>query len=268
MAAPTPTDVQNPVRVERDGAVARIVLDRPPANAYDVDFLRSFGSAVDDVRLDEEVRCVLLESSSEKFFSAGADMTVFQRASVRRRAMTVLIAHEVFRKLEQSPLLFIAVITGHCLGGGLEWALACDLRFASRGDYRLGLPETSLGLLPGSGGTQRLPRLIGLGRAMDLIASARTITPQEAFDLGMVNRLLETPEDTRAAALAYARTVATQASESIGRAKIATSLGSGESLDAGLALEREAMVRVFETHDAAEGIAAFLEKRRAHFQGR
>ena len=99
-------------------------------------------------RLDEEAHCVLLESASERFFSAGADVAVFQRSSVRRRAMTVLIAHEVFRKLEQSPLLFIAVITGHCLGGGFEWALACDLRFASRGEYRLGLPETSLGLLP------------------------------------------------------------------------------------------------------------------------
>lgn len=268
MAARTPAKGHAAVRVEHEGAVARIVLDRPPANAYDVDFLRSFGSAVDDVRLDERVHCVLLESASERFFSAGADVGVFQRSSVRRRAMTVLIAHEVFRKLEQSPLLFIAVITGHCLGGGFEWALACDLRFASRGDYRLGLPETSLGLLPGSGGTQRLPRLIGLGRAMDLIVSARTITPEEALDLGVVNRLLETTEATRAAALAYARKVAGQASESIGRAKIATSLGSGESLDAGLALEREAMVRVFETHDATEGISAFLEKRQAHFEGR
>ena len=268
MAAPTPAKTRAGVLVEHDGAVARIVLDRPPANTYDVDFLRAFGSAVDDVRLDEEVRCVLLESASEKFFSAGADVGVFQRSSVRRRAMTVLIAHEVFRKLEQSPLLFIAVITGHCLGGGFEWALACDLRFASRGDYRLGLPETSLGLLPGSGGTQRLPRLIGLGRAMDLIVSARTITPQESLDLGVVNRLLDTPEEARTAALAYARKVASQASESIGRAKVATSLGSGESLDAGLALEREAMVRIFETHDATEGINAFLEKRKAHFEGR
>ena len=268
MATPTAANAHAGVRVEREGGVARIILDRPPANTYDVDFLRAFGSAVDDVRLDEEARCVLLESASEKFFSAGADVGVFQRSSVRRRAMTVLIAHEVFRKLEQSPLLFIAVITGHCLGGGFEWALACDLRFASRGEYRLGLPETSLGLLPGSGGTQRLPRLIGLGRAMDLIVSARTITAEDAFDLGVVNRLLETPAEARAAALAYAQKVAGAASESIGRAKVATSLGSGESLDAGLALEREAMVRVFETHDAAEGITAFVEKRQAHFEGR
>ncbi len=267
MAARTPAKPRPAVRVEHEGAVARIVLDRPPANTYDADFLRSFGGAVDDVRLDESVRCVLLESASERFFSAGADVAVFQRSSVRRRAMTVLIAHEVFRKLEQSPLLIIAVISGHCLGGGFEWALACDLRFASRGDYKLGLPETSLGLLPGSGGTQRLPRLIGLSRAMDLIVSARTLTPDEAFDLGVVNRLLDTPEAARAAALAYARKVAGQASESIGRAKVATSLGSGETLDAGLALEREAMVRIFETHDAAEGITAFLEKRHPHFEG-
>lgn len=254
--------------MERTGAVARVILDRPPANTYDADFLRALGAAIDDVRLDEEVRCVLVESASDRFFSAGADLGEFQRSSVRRRGMTVLIAHEVFRKLEQSPLLFIAVVNGHCLGGGFELALACDLRFASRGTYRLGLPETGLGLLPGSGGTQRLPRLIGLSRALEMIASARTIEPDEAHRLGIVNRLLDTPEDCTAAALDYARTVASGASESVGRAKVAASLGSGETLDAGLALEREAMTRVFETHDAAEGIDAFLEKRPPHFTGR
>ncbi|MGH2929556.1 MAG: enoyl-CoA hydratase/isomerase family protein, partial [Solirubrobacteraceae bacterium] len=225
------------VRLEREAAVARIVLDRPPANSYDVDFLREFGSAVDDARLDEEVGCVVVESVTERFFSAGADVATFKRSSVRRRAMTVLIAHEVFRKMEQSPLLFIAVVNGHCLGGGFELSLACDLRFASRGDYRFGLPETGLGLLPGSGGTQRLPRLIGLSRALDLIASARTFSPEEALRLGVVNRLLDTPQECRQAALDYARTVAASASESIGRAKVAAVRGSGETLDAGLALE-------------------------------
>lgn len=257
-----------PVRLERDGAVARIVLERPPVNSYDAGFLREFGSAIDDARLDEEVRCVLVESALATTFSAGADVLAFKQASIRRRAMTVLISHEVFRKMEHSPLLFIGVVNGHCLGGGFELALACDLRFASRGSYQLGLPETGLGLLPGSGGTQRLPRLIGLSRALDLIASARTISPEEAFDLGIVNRLLDTAEACSAAALDYARKVASSASESIGQAKVAASLGSGETLDAGLALEREAMVRVFETQDAAEGISAFVEKRPAQFVGR
>ncbi|MFZ0216003.1 MAG: enoyl-CoA hydratase-related protein [Candidatus Dormiibacterota bacterium] len=256
------------IRLEKDGAVGRIILDRPPANTYDVELLRAFGSAVDDARVDEDVHAVLVESASPRFFSAGADVAVFKEASVRRRAMTVLIAHEVFRKLEQTPLLFVAAISGHCLGGGFELALACDLRFAAAGDYRLGLPETSLGLLPGSGGTQRLPRLIGQSRALDLIASARTITPQEALELGAVDRLLDSPEACHQAALDYCHQVAAGAAESIGRAKLAVSLGTGVSLDAGLALEREAMVRVFETHDADEGIAAFLEKRPPHFEGR
>lgn len=256
------------VRVERTGAVARMILDRPPANTYDADFLRAFGAAVDDLRLDEEVRAVLVESASDRFFSAGADLGEFQRSSVRRRSMTVLIAHEVFRKLEQTPLLFIAVVNGHCLGGGFELALACDLRFASRGAHRLGLPETGLGLLPGSGGTQRLPRLIGLSPALELIASARTIDPDEAHRLGILNRLFDTPAECTAGALDYAQTVASGAAESIGRAKVAASLGSGETLDAGLALEREVMTRLFETHDANEGIAAFVEKRPPHYTGR
>lgn len=255
------------LRVERDGAVARLILDRPPANAFDTDLVRAFGAAVDDVRLDEGVRCVLVESASERFFSAGADVRELQGASTRRRSMRVLIAHEVLRKLEQTPLLFLAVINGHCLGGGFELALACDLRFASRGEYRLGLPETGLGLLPGWGGTQRLPRLTGLPRALDLIATARTLDPEEAHRLGIVDHLLDTPDACAAAALDYARKIAAGATESIGQAKLATTLGAGQPLDAGLALERQATTHIYTTHDAAEGINAFLQKRPPNLTG-
>src|SRR5215472_16653623 len=175
------------IQLEREGAVGIVVLDRPPANSYDYGFLRELSSAVDDARYDDEVRAVVVASASDRFFSAGADVGAFRAGSPSQRAMTALLAHEVFRKFEHTPMLFVAAIAGHALGGGLELALACDLRFAARGSYRLGLPEVTLGLFPGSGGTQRLPRLVGLARGLDMIATGRAVTPEEAHQLGLVN---------------------------------------------------------------------------------
>ena len=255
------------VRLERDGRVGVLVLDRPPANSYDYDFLRELGSAIDEARWDGEVRALVVTSASAKFFSAGADLGAFQAGSIRQRAMTALLAHEVFGKFERSPLLVIAAIAGHCLGGGFELALACDLRFAAEGEYRIGLPETSLGLFPGSGGTQRLPRIVGLAKGIDLIASAKTLTPVEAQALGLVDRLLPDAAACRAAAIEYASRVAEGPAEAIGRAKVVATQGHSAPLDLGLAMEREAIAKVFASGDAAEGIAAFTEKRKPEFKG-
>src|ERR1700745_2056639 len=172
------------VRLEKEGKVGIIVLDRPPANSYDYSFLRDFASAIDDARADGEVRNVVVTSASEKFFSAGADVGAFAAGTPRSRFMTALLAHEAFRKMESSPLVFIAAISGDCLGGGFELALACDLRFAAEGSYQIGLPEVNLGLFPGSGGTQRLPRLVGLSKGMDMILNATTLNPTQAQELG------------------------------------------------------------------------------------
>jgi enoyl-CoA hydratase/carnithine racemase len=256
------------VRLDRDGAVGIIVLDRPPANSYDYDFLRELGSAVDDARYDDGLRAVAVTSASDKFFSAGADVTAFQAGSANQRAMTALLAHEVFRKFENTPMVFVAAIAGHALGGGLELALACDRRFAARGSYRIGLPEVNLGLFPGSGGTQRLPRLVGLSRGIDLIANARTLSPEDAKELGIVDELYDDAATCRTAAIDYCAKLAAGPSEAIGRAKVVTSLGYAAPLDLGLALEREAIARVFVSEDALEGITAFGEKRRAQFKGR
>ena len=256
------------VRLERDGAVGIIVLDRPPANSYDYDFLRELGSAVDDARYDDELRAMVVASASDRFFSAGADVTAFQAGSANQRAMIPLLAHEVFRKFENTPMIFVAAIAGHALGGGLELALACDLRFAARGSYRIGLPEVNLGLFPASGGTQRLPRLIGLSKGMDLIVTARTLSPEDARDLGLVDQLYDDAAACRAAAIEYCAKLAAGPSEAIGRAKVVTSLGFGAPLDLGLALEREAIARVFVSEDAGEGITAFGEKRQPAFKGR
>ncbi len=256
------------VRLDRDGGVGIIVLDRPPANSYDYDFLRELAVAVDDARYDDELKAVVVTSASERFFSAGADVTAFQAGSANKRAMTALLAHEVFRKFENTPMVFVAAIAGHALGGGLELALACDLRFAARGSYRIGLPEVNLGLFPGSGGTQRLPRLVGLSRGIDLITNARTLSPEEAKDLGILDQLYDDAAACRAAALEYCAKLAAGPSEAIGRAKVVTSLGYAAPLDLGLALEREAIARVFVSDDAQEGITAFGEKRQPAFKGR
>lgn len=256
-----------PVRLEKEGAVGIIVLDRPPANSYDYEFLRAFAGAIDDARIDADIRAVLVTSASERFFSAGADVSAFAAGTARSRTMTALVAHEAFRKMENTPLVFIAVIAGHCLGGGFELALACDLRFAAEGVYQVGLPEVNLGLFPGSGGTQRLPRLVGLSKGLDLIANATTLKPAEAKELGLVDRLYPDAAACRQAAVEYAEKLAAGPSVAIGHAKLAITQGFGAPLDLGLAIEREAISRVFVSEDAEEGIKAFGEKRKADFKG-
>src|SRR6195256_4459299 len=257
-----------PVTLEKEGAVGIIVLDRPPANSYDYAFLRSFVSAVDDARVDPDIRAVLVTSASEKFFSAGADVSAFAAGTARSRVMTAIMAHEAFRKMENTPLVFIAVIAGHCLGGGFEMALACDLRFAAEGSYQIGLPEVNLGLFPGSGGTQRLPRLVGLSKGLDLIANAKTLKPAEARELGIVDRLFPDAAACRAGAIEYAAKLAAGPGVAIGHAKLAITQGYGAPLDMGLAIEREAIGRVFVSEDADEGIKAFTEKRKPEFKSR
>jgi enoyl-CoA hydratase/carnithine racemase len=256
-----------PVRLEKQGGVGILVLDRPPANSYDYAFLRSFASAVDDIRADEDVHAVVVTSASEKFFSAGADVSGFASGTARSRMMLALLAHETFRKMENTPIVFIAAISGHCLGGGFELALACDLRFASEGSYQIGLPEVNLGLFPGSGGTQRLPRLVGLSKGLDMIVTATTMRPAEAKEAGLVDRLFPDAAACRQGAIDYATKLAEGPTVATGHAKLAVTQGYGAPLDMGLAIEREAISRVFVSDDANEGIKAFGEKRKAEFKG-
>jgi len=256
-----------PVKLEKQGGIGVLVLDRPPANSYDYEFLRSFASAVDDVRADEDIHAVVVTSASEKFFSAGADVSYFASGTTRSRVMLALLAHESFRKMENTPILFIAAISGHCLGGGFELALACDMRFAAEGSYQIGLPELNLGLFPGSGGTQRLPRLVGLSRGLDMILNATTMPPAQAKEAGLVDRLFPDAAACREGAIEYATRIAAGPSVALGHAKVAVTQGYGAPLDLGLALEREAISRVFVSQDANEGIKAFGEKRKADFKG-
>ena len=253
------------VSKERDG-VALIHLNRPPANSYDRGFIDDLNQAIDDVRFDESVAAVVMTSDLPKFFSAGADIGMFRTATPRARAMTILHMHEVLLKMEHTPKVFIAAIGGHCLGGGLEIALANDFRFAAEGDYRLGVPEVTLGLLPGNGGTQRLPRLIGRQKAMELLLTGKPLDPKTAATLGIVDRLV--PADQLLPdAVAFAASLASGPTVAIGEIKLAAKQGVEMSLEGALALERGGIFRLFETADAKEGLDAFAQKRKPTWKG-
>src|SRR2546428_12481220 len=169
------------VSVTREqGGVALIQLNRPPANSYDRGFIDDLNAAVDEIRFDASIGAAVLTSDLPKFFSAGADIGMFRSVTPKARAMTILHMHEVLLKIEHTPKVFIAAIGGHCLGGGLEISLAADFRFAAEGEYRLGVPGGTLGLLPGNGGTQRLPPLLGRQEAMELLLTGKPPGPKSA----------------------------------------------------------------------------------------
>jgi enoyl-CoA hydratase/carnithine racemase len=255
------------VSVSREqGGVALIHLNRPPANSYDRRFIDDLNAAIDEVRFDEAIGAAVLTSDLAKFFSAGADIGMFRTVTAKTRAMTILHMHEVLLKMEHTPKVFIAAIGGHCLGGGLEIALATDFRFAAEGDYRLGVPEVTLGLLPGNGGTQRLPRLIGRQKAMELLLTGKPLDPRTAAEVGIIDRLFG-PDRLLPEAVGFAASLAAGPTLAIGEIKLAAKQGQEMSLEGALALERGGIFRLFETADAKEGLTAFAEKRKPTWKG-
>ncbi|MDX1688990.1 MAG: enoyl-CoA hydratase-related protein [Candidatus Promineifilaceae bacterium] len=255
------------VTFSKDGGVGFITLDRPPANSYEIDFMRQLDAAIEAARDDGDVKAVILRSASDRFFSAGADIKAFMANDTAGNMEMIRVAHAALAKMAAIPKIFVAAINGHALGGGLEMALACDLRFAAEGDYRMGLPEVTLGLLPGNGGTQRLPRLIGWNKALQMMITGEQVGPEEAAELGIVNRVIpadELQEETEA----YAQKIASGATLAIGAIKEAVYRGRHLDLDEALALERELIEPLFDTEDAAEGFAAFTEKRPPEYKGR
>src|SRR3954453_9936281 len=171
-------------------SVATVTLDNPPANSYDLAVMKAFAADV-DAAIASDARVVMVRSASEKFFSAGADVKKFLDGDVEANMEMIRTSQTTFRRMAAAEQVFIAYIAGHALGGGLEIALACDIRLAAPGGYKLGTPEVTLGLLPGNGGTQRLTRLIGPSRAMELLLTGRTFGPEEALQWGLVSALLE-----------------------------------------------------------------------------
>jgi enoyl-CoA hydratase/carnithine racemase len=244
-------------------ADGRLTLDKAPANSYDIGFMRELGEAVDAASADPDGRVVVVSSAAEKFFSAGADIKTFLAGDVEANMEMIRVAHDSLGRIAASDKLFVAWIEGHALGGGLEIALACDLRYGAGGGYRVGTPEVTLGLLPGNGGTQRLPRLIGLGPALDLLLTGRQLEPAEAQSLGVLSGLFEgrAQFDEHVAKLAGLPPLA------IAAIKRAAHEGSQMTLEDGLALERELIEQLFRSSDSREGLSAFTEKRAPAFTG-
>jgi enoyl-CoA hydratase/carnithine racemase len=252
-----------PVSYRPGGPVGEITLDNPPANSYDIGFMRELAEAIASANTDAGARVVVLRSASEKFFSAGADVKRFLANDVDANMEMIRLAHEALASIARSEKLFVAWIAGHALGGGLEMALACDLRYAAEGSFRLGTPEVTLGLLPGNGGTQRLPRIIGQGPALELLLTGRQVTPDEAQRLGIVSAVFASEDEFRA----HVEKLAAGPPLAVAEIKRAVYDGMDTTLDEGLALERELIEKLFRSQDATEGLTAFSEKRAPEFVG-
>ena len=240
-----------------------ITLDKPPANSYDIDYMRELAAAIEAADADAAVRVVVVRSASEKFFCAGADIKAFAANEVDANMDMIRLAHAALASMARSPKLFVACVAGHALGGGLEIALACDVRYAIEGRYRLGTPEVTLGILPGNGGTQRLPRLIGAGPALELLVTGRTVSPEEAQGLGIISKVFA----DQAAFDAHIDGLRALPPLSFANIKRAVFEGLEKPMDEALALERDLMEELFNTNDAREGVTAFSEKRTAEFTG-
>jgi enoyl-CoA hydratase/carnithine racemase len=253
------------IRVETDGAVATIRIDRPPANALARPVSEELDEAAAAVAADAEVRAAVVWGG-ERLFAAGADIKAMAEFGPEEIADDVGALERACRDLEAIPKPVIAAVNGYALGGGCEVALACDLRFAAE-NARLGLPEILLGIIPGSGGTQRLPRLIGLARARDLVLSGRQVGADEALAMGLVDRVVPGP-DAYPAALEEARRLAAGPTLAYAAAKRALAAAGDEPLTRGLEIEREVFVPLFATGDQKEGMRAFLDKRDPTFEGR
>lgn len=252
-----------------DGHVAVFTLTNPPANTYSHEMMRDLDDCVLKARFDPEVQVIVLTGAGEKFFCAGADISMLENADPTWKYYFCLHANETLSRLEQTPKLVIAALNGHTVGGGLEVALAADLRVAVTGGGKCGLPEVTLGVLPGTGGTQRLARMLGKAKAIELMATGRNFDFDEARQLGLVHETWPR-EEFMERVMEYARGFCTpgRAAMAVGHIKRAVQTGAELPLEYGLALERELQAKLFASDDAAEGLIAFGEKRAAEFRAR
>ncbi|HEX5603942.1 MAG TPA: enoyl-CoA hydratase/isomerase family protein [Pyrinomonadaceae bacterium] len=252
----------------KDG-VALITLNDPPANTYSYEMMQELDRAILDARMDEAVQVIVITGKDEKFFCAGADIQMLANVTPAYKYYFCLHANETLNRLEQTPKLVIAAINGHCVGGGLEVAMAADIRVARKGAGKMGLPEVSLGVLPGTGGTQRLVRMIGKSQAIEMMATGQLFDFERGLELGIVNQIFEA-EGFAERVHEYARqfTTPNKAAHAVGRIKRAAQTGSEISFESALALERELQQQLFQSEDAKEGLDAYVNKRKPEFKGR
>ena len=257
--------------VVQDG-IAVLTLNDPPANTYSYEMMQQLDHAVLTARMDEAVQVIVITGQGDKFFCAGADIQMLANVTPSFKYYFCLHANETLNRLEQTPKLVIAAINGHCVGGGLEVAMAADIRVARKGAGKLGLPEVSLGVLPGTGGTQRLTRLVGKSKAIELMVTGELFDFEKGLELGILNQIFsaETGDQFREQVLEYARqfTSPNKAAQAVGRIKRSVQTGAEISFEAALALERELQQQLFQSEDAKEGLDAYVGKRKAEFKGK
>ncbi len=258
------TDINSQLMVSTSSGVTVISLNRPPANSYYYDYLKLLSSAITTAAEDDDCRVILINSSSEKFFCAGADIKIFASNTQEQNAAMVIAAREVAEAITNSAKIVVAEVKGHVLGGGLELIMACDIRLAAEGDYLIGLPEVKLGLMPGNGGTPRLIDLIGAGRAMELLITGNSISPEKAYQFGLFNQLYER-DGFDGKVQAYVDELARGPIEAMGAIKKYVQKHKGIGLQESLDLETSSVNALYATPDAKEGFQAFVEKRQAKF---
>jgi len=257
------------VHYEAKDGVAYLTLDDPPANTYTYEMMRQLDDAILRARFDEKVSVIVLTGMGQKFFCAGANIKMLQTSDPRFKYFFCLHANETLNRLEQTPKLVISALNGHTVGGGLEIAMAADLRIAKKDSGKVGLPEVTLGVLPGTGGTQRLSRMIGKSRAIELMATGQLLSFEKAKDLGIVNEIFE-GDDFLDQVHEYARQFCppNRASKAVGRIKRSVQSGWEVPFESGLAIERELQQQLFESDDAREGLDAYVNKRTPEFEGK
>ena len=271
MATMTEPQTANKTLVDyhvEDG-LAIVALNDPPANTYTYEMMRQLDEAILQARFDDTVHVIVLRGHGDKFFSAGANIGMLNKVTPRFKYFFCLHANETLNRLEQTPKLTIAALNGHTVGGGLEIAMACDMRLAKENAGKIGLPEVNLGVLPGTGGTQRLARLVGKALAIEMMVKGETFSFERARELGMVNEVF--PADGYwEQVLLYARQFCPphKASKAVGLIKRSVQSGAEVPFESSLAIERELQQQLFQSEDAKEGIAAYVEKRVAEFKGR
>ncbi len=264
-----PASAKALVKYRKEGEhVAIITLDDPPANTYTHEMMRELDDAILKARFDKDVQVIVLTGEGEKFFCAGANIGMLQRVDPTFKYFFCLHANETLTRLEQTPKLVIAALNGHTVGGGLEIAMAADIRLARRNAGKIGLPEVALGVLPGTGGTQRITRLIGRAKAIELMVTGRTFSFEEAQELGLVNDIYDGHgEAFLDEVLSYAKqfTTPNKAAKAVGNIKRAVVSGGEVPFSESLAIERELQQLLFQSKDAKEGLDAYVNKRMAKF---
>ncbi len=265
----TTTSERTLVNYTATNGIAVIELTNPPANTYSYDMMRQLDDAILQARFDDDVHVIVIRGAGEKFFCAGAEISMLNAVTPGFKYYFCLHANETLTRLEQTPKLVIAALNGHTVGGGLEIALACDIRIARRDAGKVGLPEINLGVLPGTGGTQRMARALPKNKAIEMMTEGKLISFEEAQELGLINYIYDT-ENYWEKVMEYARQFCppNRASKTVGRIKRSVQSGAEISLSEGLALERELQQLCFQSEDAKEGIASYIEKRKGNFAGK